>query len=73
MRRTRKFTVRQHSLVDRNSLVWKRVDTCGLARECRVELVTVGQAMGFGNQQDRGRVASEIQRDGGCRQGGYGL
>ena len=55
--------LRQHSLVDRNSLVWKRVDPCGLARECRIELVSVRQAIGFRDQQHGGGISGEIQRD----------
>ena len=58
--------LRQHPLVDRNSLMWKRIDPCGLARECRVELVPVRQAVSFRDQQHRGRVSGEIQRDMGC-------
>ena len=60
--------LRQHSLVDRNSLVWKRVDPGGLARERRIELVPVRQTVGFRDQQHGRGISGEIQWNVGCRQ-----
>ena len=59
--------LRQHSLVDRNSLVWKRVDPCSLACERRIELVSVRQTVGFRDQQHGRGISGEIQRNVGCR------
>ena len=56
----------QHSLVDGDSLMGKRMDAGRLACECGIELVSVGETQSFRYRGDGFRAAREVERRRGC-------